>query len=158
MEDLNQRIINIINMIENQPRELTLIYHSDKAEDKKARAFIETVKGYTVKTLDLNRDRLTETQLAEIADKMNVEIKMLFDTTYRDRFASASKVDISSATDSDLLTILIQEPILINTPITIIGKKAFLYASANELLSGNIGKDEMQSANDLAEEGRITTF
>lgn len=145
-------------MIENQPRELTLIYHSDKAEDKKARAFIETVKGYTVKTLDLNRDRLTATQLAEIADKMNVEIKMLFDTTYRDRFVSRTQVDLSSATDSDLLTILIQEPVLINTPITIIGKKAFLYASANELLSGDIGKAEMPSADESPREGKSTTF
>jgi len=143
-------------MIENQPKELTLIYHSEKAEDKKARAFIETVKEYTIKTLDLNRDHLTETQLAEIADKMNVDIKMLFDDTYRDRFSSRSKVDIHSASDSDLLTILIQEPILINTPITIIGKKAYLYASANELLTRIVGNAEIESAPDLPEEKRIT--
>ena len=64
-------------MIENQPNELTLIYHSDKADDKKARAFIESVTDYVVKTLDLKRESLTETQLAEIAGKMNVRIELL---------------------------------------------------------------------------------
>ncbi len=125
-------------MIENQPNEITLIYHSDKAEDKKARAFVETIAGYTVKTLDLKRDRLTETQLAEIAHKMNVEFAMLFDATYKDRFKANGLHDIASASDSDLLTILTQEPILINTPITIIGKRAYLYAAAYELLTKEI--------------------
>ncbi len=122
-------------MIENQPKEITLIYHSDKAEDKKARAFIETMVGYTVKTLDLKRDRLTETQLAEIANKMDVPISRLFDPTYRDRFEANSTHNISSADDADLLSILAHESILINTPITIIGKKAYLYGAANQLLT-----------------------
>jgi len=122
-------------MIENQPKELTLIYHSDKGEDKKARAFIETVTGYAVKTLDLKHDRLTETQVAEIADKMNVNIKTLLDTTYADRFPSENRPDIASATDTDLLTILVHDHMLLNTPITIIGKKAYSYASAYELLT-----------------------
>ena len=131
-------------MIENQPHEITLIYHSEKAEDKKARAFIETVTHFTVKTLDLKRDHLTETQLAEIANKMEVEIRMLFDSTYIDRFPSKIKPDIASASDSDILTILAHDPILINTPIAIIGKKAYSYASAYELLT-RIGEDETQS-------------
>ena len=141
-------------MIENKPNEITLIYHSEKAEDKKARAFIETVTGYTVKTLDLNHDHLTETQLAEIANKMSVEIKMLFDTTYRDRVSSRIEVDINSASDSDLLTILVKEPMLINTPITIIGKKAYRYTSANDLLIKNNGKEEIESTHISGEDGR----
>ena len=70
-------------MIENQPNELTLIYHSDKAEDKKALAFIESITNYKVKTLDLKRESLTETQLAEIAGKMDMKIEQLVDFTYQ---------------------------------------------------------------------------
>jgi arsenate reductase-like glutaredoxin family protein len=131
-------------MIENQPKELTLIYHSDKAEDRKARAFIETVSGYAVKTLDLKRDHLTETQLAEIANKMGQRIKILFDATYADQFPAESRSGIASASDTDLLTILVQDPILIHTPIAIIGSKAYSYASACELLT-RIEADEIQS-------------
>jgi arsenate reductase len=121
-------------MIENQPNELTLIYHSDKSEDKKARAFIESITGYVVKTLDLKKDKITETQLAEIADKMEASIDMLFDPSYKDRFQSSASATLTNASDADLLTILSQEPILINTPITIIGKQAFRYSSANDIL------------------------
>ena len=66
-------------MIENQPNELTLIYHSDKSDDKKALAFIELPTDYTVKTLDLKKQSLTETQLAEIAGKMGLAIHQLLD-------------------------------------------------------------------------------
>ncbi len=134
-------------MIENQPKEITLIYHSDKAEDKKARAFIETMKGYTIKTLDLKKDRLTEMQLAGIANKLGVAIDKLFDPTYKDRFKANGTDDIYSASEADLLTILINEPMLINTPITINGKKAFLYAAANELLTKNIEREAVFDEN-----------
>ncbi len=132
-------------MIENQPNELTLIYHSDKAEDKKARAFIETIIGYAVKTLDLKRDKITETQLAEVANKMEVDIQMLFDPTYKDRFKTTNAHTITNASDADLLIILSREPILINTPITIIGKRAFRYSSANEVMIKNLTSDKIAS-------------
>lgn len=122
-------------MIENQPNELTLIYYSDKGDDKKARAFIESVTAYKVKTLDLKKNSITETQLAEIADKMGVKIEMLFDPTYQDRFQSKGQLTTAAVTDSDLLSILSHEQILIKTPIAIIGKKAYQYDSANEILN-----------------------
>ena len=122
-------------MIENQPNELTLIYYSDKGDDKKARAFIESVTAYKVKTLDLKKNSITETQLAEIADKMGVKIEMLFDPTYQDRFLSKGQLTTDAVTDSDLLSILSHEQILIKTPIAIIGKKAYQYDSANEILN-----------------------
>ena len=131
-------------MIENEPKEITLIYHSDKAEDRKARAFVESLTGYTIKTLDLKKDRLTQTQLAEIANKMDVVIEKLFDPTYKDRFTGHGTDDIYTASEADLLTILVNEPALINTPITIVGKKAFLYASAYELLTKQIETETLE--------------
>jgi arsenate reductase-like glutaredoxin family protein len=129
-------------MIENQPNELTLIYHSDKADDKKARAFIETITDYVIKTLDLKRECLTETQLAEIAGKMDVGIELLIDTSYKDSFTGADPESISDVSDADLLTLLTQIPILIKTPIAIIGKRAYQYTSSNDLLiSATIQKE-----------------
>lgn len=129
-------------MIENQPNELTLIYHSDKADDKKARAFIESVTDYVVKTLDLKRESLTETQLAEIAGKMNVRIELLIDSTYKGSFQLEDAESIHEVSDADLLTLLTQIPILIKTPIAIIGKRAYQYTSSNDLLiSATIQKE-----------------
>ncbi len=137
-------------MIENQQNELTLIYHSDKAEDKKALAFIESITNYKVKTLDLKRESLTETQLAEIAGKMDMKIEKLVDLTYQDQIQSKDNRIIAEASEADLLTILAQEPILLSTPIAIIGKRAYQYASAYDLLNLNMtteGVASIHSAN-----------
>ncbi len=76
-------------MIENEPRELTLIYHSEKTDDKKARAYVESLPSLAIKTLDLAREKVTETQLAQIADKMQLPIEELVDITYDDRSTAA---------------------------------------------------------------------
>jgi arsenate reductase-like glutaredoxin family protein len=122
-------------MIENQPNELTLIYHSDKEADKRARAFVESVTDYVVKTLDLKRDHLTETQLAEIADKMSADVKTLIDFSYRDQSPLKDTTSLRQLSATDQLTLLAKEPMLLKTPIVIIGKHAYHYASANDLLS-----------------------
>jgi len=139
-------------MIENEPNELTLIFHSDKDQDKKARAFVETLTDYKVKTIDLKREALTETQLAEIANKMGVSVRQLIDPGYKDRFESKDVKTIDGVFDNDLLTILKQEPILINTPIAIIGKRAFSYASAYDLLNRNSATDGVSSVRDANRE------
>jgi arsenate reductase len=137
-------------MIENQPNELTLIYHSDKSDDKKARAYIESNTEYVVKTLDLKKDKITETQLAEIANKMESEIIMLLDPTYKDRFSDGQSSP--NASDADLLTILSKEPILIHTPIAIIGKKAFQISSSYEILTITANESAQQTLSKSKEE------
>ncbi|NOT76067.1 MAG: hypothetical protein HOP08_14165 [Cyclobacteriaceae bacterium] len=143
-------------MIENEPNELTFIYHSDKNDDKKARAFIETIQTYKVKTLDLKKEALTETQLAEIATKMNVNVKALIDPTYKDRFESSNPKMMNGMSDNDLLITLKHEPILLNTPITIIGKKAYTYASAYDLLNKNTTTEGVERNADANKEEKRT--
>jgi arsenate reductase-like glutaredoxin family protein len=124
-------------MIENEPNELTLIYHSDKEDDKKARVFVETIVDYKVKTLDLKHEFLTETQLAEIAGKLGIPVQDLVDKTYKDQLESDDKKITDSMWSNDVLTLLKQEPVLIKTPIVLIGKKAYTYASSYDLLTNN---------------------
>ncbi|HWA33920.1 MAG TPA: hypothetical protein VG737_07315 [Cyclobacteriaceae bacterium] len=139
-------------MIENQPNELTLIYHSDKDDDKKARAFIETVADYKVKTLDLKKESLTETQLAELAAKMGLPVQDLVDKSYKDQLQNTDKKVTSTMWSNDLLTLLKQEPILIKTPIVIIGKKAYTYASSYDLLTENRPTDGVRARSGNVEE------
>lgn len=139
-------------MIENEPNELTLIYHSDKDDDKKARAFIETVVDYKVKTLDLKKESLTETQLAELAGKMGLPVQDLVDKTYQDQLRSEDKKITSAMWSNDLLTLLKREPILVKTPIVIIGKKAYTYASSYDLLTENRPTDGVRARTGNVEE------
>jgi arsenate reductase len=118
-------------MIENQPNEITLIFHSDKEEDKKTRGYVETIDGFAIKTLDLKKEKLTETQLAEIADKLDVAIDDLFDDAYTDRVNISSLKDLR---EQDALKLLANDPILLATPILIIGDHAYQFESSYDLI------------------------
>jgi len=115
-------------MIHNEPGELTLIYNSEKSDDKKARGYVESLKGFTVKTIDLSHEKITETQLAEIADKLNVGIEDLLDPTYDDHI-SVHKEGLKLMDRQSLLTLMVHDPKLISTPIAIIGKHAYKFGS-----------------------------
>jgi arsenate reductase-like glutaredoxin family protein len=123
-------------MIENEPRELTLIYHSEKTDDKRARAYVESFPSLAIKTLDLARDKVTETQLAQIADKMHVAIEALVDVTYDDRSTAArSSESIKQMDRAELLVLIRHNPKLLATPILIIGDKAFRYSTSYHLIN-----------------------
>ena len=121
-------------MIENQPNEITLIYHSDKPDDRKALGYSQSIQAFVLKTLDLRKDSITQTQLAEVADKLGISVHELIDPTYSDR---AGDANVESMSDGDILRLLTHEPTLIHTPILIVGKKAFRYNSSYELISEN---------------------
>lgn len=120
-------------MINNEPREVTLIYHSDKEDDKKARGYVESLKGYAIKTLDLSKESLTETQIAQLADKMNMGIEELIDPTYDDHI-SVHKEGLKLMDRQEMLTLMRHDPKLISTPILVVGDKAYKYGTAYELL------------------------
>ena len=123
-------------MIENEPRELTLIYHSEKTDDKKARAYVESFPSLTIKTLDLARDKVTETQLAQIADKMHVPIEALVDLSYDDRSTVVRQTKSIKEMDSgELLILLRHNAKLLATPILIVGDRAYKYATSYHLIN-----------------------
>src|SRR6187549_2626190 len=120
-------------MIENRPNEITLIYHSEKPDDRKALGYADSINAFTVKTLDLRRDSLTETQLAELADKLEMEVRDLLDLSY----AEGDRTHFEQMDDADILNLLAHQTLLIQTPILIVGKKAFRYDSSYGLISEN---------------------
>lgn len=134
-------------MIENQPNEITLIFHSDKEEDKKTRGYVETIEGFAIKTLDLKRESLTETQLAEIANKLDINVGDLIDQGYTDRVKIGSTEELR---DQDALKLLANNPILLATPILIIGDHAYQFESSYDLIREGAtitGMKENPSAN-----------
>lgn len=121
-------------MIENQENEITLIYHSDKSDDRRTRGYVESLTSFVIKSLDLKRDPITETQLAELADKMETTVQDLMDSSYAE---GENKVPAANMADYDILSLLAHEPMLIQTPILIVGNKAFRYNSSYELIKEN---------------------
>lgn len=126
-------------MIENQPRELTLIYHSEKSDDKKARGYVESLR-LSVKTLDLAKEALTETQLAQIADKMELPVESLIDTTYYDGSSIEEKASLKKMDTTQLLTFVKRNPKILHTPILIIGDRAYKYGTGYHLIKDNMAE------------------
>jgi arsenate reductase-like glutaredoxin family protein len=82
------------------------------------------------------RDKVTETQLAQIADKMKVPIEELADLTYDDRSTVVRQTKSIKEMDSgELLILLRHNPKLLATPILIIGDKAYKYATSYHLIN-----------------------
>ncbi len=142
-----------MNMIENQPGELTLIFNSDKHDDRKARGYVEALQGFRVKTLDLAREKITETQLAEVAGKMNVGIEELIDPTYDDHI-SVHKEGLKMMDRQSMLTLMVNDPKLISTPIAIIGKHAYKFGTGYGFLKEKMVQEVAGLKNANREEKR----
>lgn len=127
-------------MIDNKPREITLIYHSEKTDDKKARGYVQSLPNVAIKTLDLARDTITETQLAQLADKIEIPVEELLDITYDERADTENnKEGLKKMDPTEILTMIKQNPKLLCTPILVIGDRAYKYDSAYHLI-----KDKME--------------
>jgi arsenate reductase-like glutaredoxin family protein len=120
-------------MIHNEPTELTLIYNSEKSDDKKARGYVESLQGFKIKTIDLAHETITETQLAEIADKLNVKIEEMLDPTYDDHI-SVHTEGLKLMDRQSLLTLMTHDRKLISTPIAVIGKLAYKFGTGYALI------------------------
>lgn len=66
-------------MIESQSNEIIFVYHSDKEEDRRMRSFVEAIDGFKVKTFDLKTESLTEQDLEDLAEKLDVDVGALIE-------------------------------------------------------------------------------
>lgn len=126
-------------MIQNKGREVTLVYHSQKYDDNKALAFAESLQGVSVKTLDLAKDKLTETQLKEIADKMEGEVVDLVDFTNVKDIPELEEDAVKEMDEGSLLTLMAQNQKLIDTPLLITDKIALQFGSSYDLVREKLG-------------------
>ena len=83
---------------------------------------------------------------------MGLPVQDLVDKTYEDQLQSDSKKITSAMWSNDLLTLLKQQPILVKTPIVIIGKKAYTYPSSYDLLTENRPTDGVRARTGNVEE------
>lgn len=122
-------------MIDNQPGELTLLYNSGKSDDKKARGYVESLPSVVIKTLDLARESITETQLAQVAAKLGIPVTDMIDPSYDDSGVPDHKVDdLRAMEDNELLKLMANNTMLLATPIIILGDKAYKFGSSYELI------------------------
>ena len=107
--------------------EIKLIYNSSRTEERRAVGYAEALKDHKLLTIDVTREHITETQLAELADQLGVKPRQLVDeqsALYMDEYADK---DFSS---EEFLKVLAQNPEMLKTPIALKdGQASFVTAS-----------------------------
>src|SRR5690606_13961460 len=123
-------------------------------DDKKALAFVHSLNGYAVKSLDLATERITPTQLAEIAGKLGCTVEQLLDQTYIEQVKGKTNTrsNILSLTGEDLLQFMVANTRLVRTPLVITGKTAFIYESAYDLVKRGMAHKDNTLSNANVEE------
>lgn len=123
-------------MIDNKQRELTLVFNSEKPDDRKARGYVESLPSVVIKVLDLSKEAITETQLAQLSDKLGIPVTDMVDPTYDDTGKAGNKVRVLKEMEGqELLILLAHNTRLLATPILIVGNKAYKFASSYELIN-----------------------
>lgn len=122
--------------MEYNPREITVIYDLNKRGGREALAYAKQI-AQNVNEIDISRQPLTRTQLAELMDKLNVGIDEMIDKTnelYQDKYA---EVDMD---ENGWLEVLVHNPSMIKTPIGILGKRAIVCDLPNQILELDKGQ------------------
>lgn len=108
-------------MFDMKKNEIKFLYNSTKKNDREAYGYAVSLDKYKINELDVSKTKLTSTQLAELAQKLNVPIIELFDKNssyYRDNIAG------KDLEEGDLLTVLKEECDSLKTPIMVSAEKA----------------------------------
>lgn len=113
-------------MFDMKKNEIKFLYNSHKKDDREAYGYISSLDKHKINEIDVSKVPLTATQLAELAQKLDVPIIRLFDENcsyYRDN------IEGKDLDDNDLLTILREEKECLKTPIMISSEKGVVLKS-----------------------------
>lgn len=118
-------------MFANTNKEITIIYHSEDQVGKKIIAYAQS-ESLPIHDVDLLRMKVTETQWAEIASRLGIEVKDLInreDPDFLQKFKGVSDLD-----DNDWLKLLEHNPDILRAPIVMKGDKVVMMANAQDML------------------------
>lgn len=94
--------------------EITFIYNSIQIKEREAFGYAKSLDQHYINAIDLDKETLTERQWAEMATKLNIDVKDLIDEN-NDYYQDALKG--ADFDDNDLLNLMKQHPQIIKTPI-----------------------------------------
>ncbi|WPP51065.1 arsenate reductase family protein [Catalinimonas niigatensis] len=122
--------------MEFNPREITLIYNFDKQGDREAVAYAKQIAQH-VNEIDISKNPLTESQLAQLVTKLGVSMEKLIDVksdVYKEEYEG------KNMEDAEWLGVLKRNPNLMKTPIGILGEKSIIADLPSHILSLDDGQ------------------
>lgn len=116
----------------NTDKEITLIYNSEENIGRKILVYAHT-ENLPIHDIDLKHVKLTPTHWAELAYRMNMNVRDLVNTEHPNFFQKFGQVDQFS--DEDWLKLLVNNPDILRSPIVMKGDKIVMMSNPQEMLS-----------------------
>ena len=111
--------------------EIVFIYNADKFRDREARGYLKSVQDYKIREIDISRDQVTETQLMDVADRLEITPAQLMDKQSDVYVNEYRNKDLGK---EDILKAIRQKPSLLHTPIALYMDKAYLVKTPYDLV------------------------
>lgn len=115
--------------------EMIFIYNDKKFRDREALGYVKSIKDYKVKEIDVFREKITEQQFMDIANRLNVVPRELFDhksEMYREKYEG---VELSK---DDILKILKHNSSIVRTPIAVYHSLAYFVQSPYDFVKAGL--------------------
>lgn len=128
--------------------EIKFIYNSSQIKEREAYGYAKSLDQHYINAIDLDKEFLTERQWAELAKKLNVQVKDLIDQNndyYQDVLLD------KDFDEHDLLRLMKDHPQIIKTPIIDSAKFARFIKSPYDFNEMDMAFEEIQ--NHLANKG-----
>ncbi|MBC8770254.1 hypothetical protein H4O18_19800 [Arenibacter sp. BSSL-BM3] len=116
--------------IATSERQITLFYSSKSTRAKQTLAYAKA-EGLPIHEIDILKVTLTGTQIVELADKLNIEVKDLVNQehpTYKSHF------DHHEFSTDDWIKMIRQNPEIMKQPIALRGKTTILIETPTDII------------------------
>lgn len=123
-------ITNIMGEIATSDRQITLYYIAESSRAKQTLAFAKS-EGLQMLEVDILKTPLTGTQIAELADRLGLEIK---DLVNQEHPSYTSKFVHHSFSSDDWIKMIRQNPEIMKQPIALRGNKTILVETPSDII------------------------
>lgn len=116
----------------NTDKEITIIYYLEDHVGKEILAYAK-IEGLPIHEIDLVHIKLIGVHWAELADRMNIEIKELINT--EGQYFTQKFKESTDLGNHDWLTLLEHNPEILKAPIVMKGDKIVMMSNPQDMLS-----------------------
>ena len=119
-----------MGVIATSDRQITLFYNSNSIRAKKTLAYAKA-EGLPILEIDLLKTKLTGTQITELADKLNINIR---DLVNQEHPSYKSHFEHQNFSDRDWIKMIQHNPEIIKQPIALRGNITILVETPTDVI------------------------
>lgn len=116
--------------IATSDRQITLYYNSSSVRAKQTIAYAET-EGFRLHKIDILKTPLTGTQIAEIGERLQINIE---DLVNQDHPSYAKRFERSDLSDDDWIKMIRHNPEILKQPIAFRGDRTILVETPTDII------------------------